>query len=38
MLAAGGWETGLDLAALERVEGFMASHVAAASKLARAPQ
>jgi hydroxymethylglutaryl-CoA lyase len=35
MLAAGGWETGLDLAALERAETFMAEHVAAAPKLAR---
>ncbi|HVH02968.1 MAG TPA: hydroxymethylglutaryl-CoA lyase [Amaricoccus sp.] len=30
MLAAGGWRTGLDLAALERAEAFMAGHVAAA--------
>ena len=35
MLAAGGWETGLDLAVLERAEAFMAEHVAAAPKLAR---
>ena len=28
MLAAGGWETGLDLAALERAEAFMADRVA----------
>jgi hydroxymethylglutaryl-CoA lyase len=35
MLAAGGWATGLDLAALERAEAFMAEHVAAAPKLAR---
>jgi hydroxymethylglutaryl-CoA lyase len=36
MLAAGGWQTGLDLAALERAERFMAEHVAAAPKRARA--
>ena len=35
MLAAGGWETGLDLAALERAEAFMADRIAAAPKLAR---
>jgi len=35
MLAAGGWETGLDLAALERAEAFMAERIAAAPKLAR---
>jgi hydroxymethylglutaryl-CoA lyase len=35
MLAAGGWETGLDLAALERAEAFMAERVGAAPKLAR---
>ena len=35
MLAAGGWETGLDLAGLERAEAFMTEHVAAAPKLAR---
>jgi hydroxymethylglutaryl-CoA lyase len=36
MLAAGGWETGLDIAALERAEAFMAGHIAAAPKAARA--
>jgi hydroxymethylglutaryl-CoA lyase len=35
MLAAGGWETGLDLAALERAEAFMADRIAVAPKLAR---
>ena len=35
MLAAGGWETGLDLAALERAEAFMAEGIATAPKLAR---
>jgi hydroxymethylglutaryl-CoA lyase len=32
MLQAGGWETGLDLAALARAEAFMADHIAAAPK------
>ncbi len=35
MLAARGWETGLDLAALERAEAFMADRIAAAPKHAR---
>ena len=36
MLGRRGWETGLDLAALERAETFMADRVAAAPKPARA--
>lgn len=32
MLAAGGWETGLDIEALEKAEAFMAERVAAAPK------
>lgn len=32
MLEAGGWKTGLDLAALERAETFMRDHVAAAAR------
>lgn len=35
MLEAGGRDTGLDLAALERAEAFMAERIAAAPKLAR---
>lgn len=31
-LAAGGWDTGLDLAALERAEAFMSGHIAATPK------
>lgn len=34
MLGAAGWQTGLDLAALERAEAFMAQNIAAAPKLA----
>lgn len=33
MLAAAGWETGLDIAKLEQAEDFMARHIAAAPKL-----
>ena len=33
-LAAEGWDTGLDLAALERAEAFMAGHIAAAYRAA----
>ncbi|MBB5222612.1 hydroxymethylglutaryl-CoA lyase [Amaricoccus macauensis] len=33
MLAAVGWETGLDMAKLEQAEDFMARHIAAAPKL-----
>lgn len=36
MLEAAGWETGLDIAALERAEAFMRDHIAAAPKAARA--
>ncbi|MER2510212.1 MAG: hydroxymethylglutaryl-CoA lyase [Amaricoccus sp.] len=36
MLAAGGWETGLDIAALERAEAYMTENIAAAPKLAGA--
>jgi hydroxymethylglutaryl-CoA lyase len=35
LLVAAGWETGLDLVALERAEAFMAGHIAAAPKSAR---
>lgn len=36
MLAAGSWETGLDIAALERAEAYMTENIAAAPKLAGA--